>query len=131
MEQALYVLLGGLLAILGGIYQSYLNQVKEDKGHIFNLFCVITDYTRSKNDSLLVNYVLQIKSKKYQKYVKEIIAFSLIDNYEEKKKYLQPLLDKTRQLLNKKIESIPGNEIELLSHLIKEADKPKDTGRSN
>ncbi|GAJ06173.1 unnamed protein product, partial [marine sediment metagenome] len=50
MEQFLYLVLGALLALLGGIvtqcYQNYLNQKKEDEIYITEAIGFLIDYCR-------------------------------------------------------------------------------------
>jgi len=113
MEQALYVLLGGFLATLGGIiaqkYQAFINQKNEDMIQLIQIFDRLTDYKLYPSDSQkydieIMRIILRIRSKKYQSLVSEIVRFILIPEFKDKEKYIPVLVSKVRNAANKKVD---------------------------
>ena len=113
MEQVLYIILGGLLTIIGGFmsqrYTSHLNQIKEDEGLLFKALCALNDYKKfpsdyKKSDEELWKFVICIKSKRYKRLSAGLLAFTTIITYEKKEKHVDFFLSLIRKTLNKKLD---------------------------
>jgi hypothetical protein len=71
MEQILYIVLGALLALIGGFisqrYQNHLNQIKEDESLLFQALCLLLDYypliKQKHNHAPTDNNTLKLKAK--------------------------------------------------------------------
>lgn len=96
MEQILYLVLGALLAMLGGSLnqgiQNNINQKKEDDRLLFQAFCELIEYKEVKKgkksitDYELIKIAIGIRSKRYSNLAHELFNIYYIDEPGKKKK---------------------------------------------
>lgn len=113
MEQILYLVLGALLAMLGGNLnqwiQNSINKRKEDNSLLFQAFCELIEYKEVKKgeksitDYELIKIAIRIRSKHYSNLAQELFNIYYVDDLDKKKKARATIQRKILKIINKSI----------------------------
>jgi len=108
MEQILYICLGALLALFGGVVtqwiQNYFNQKKEDKDLLYQALCILIAWKEPTQDILqreFKNIVIRIRSRCYRSLASRLFELPNIENDKKRENMIEYLILKSCEAINK------------------------------
>lgn len=125
MEQILYICLGALVALFGGIVtqriQNYFNQKKEDKDLLYQALCILIAWKEPAQNILereFKNIVIRIRSRCYRRLASRLFNLPSIENEKKREDEIDCLIYKSSEAMNKPfvkkeikdMEDLPENE---------------------
>lgn len=142
MEQILYIVLGALLALMGGFvsqhFQNHLNRIKEDESLLFQAECLLLDcsplikreHNRDSTDNSalklekatfcndLSKIAIRIRTRQYRSLAVRITKFALDDVFRTEDK-LSLLIRDVQMAINKPMLRQYESEMKALVELLK------------